>query len=149
MPLKPYNATHSNPLTMDSLSQSNNTLVHVIAPPKAPSDSGMSDSFGDIPEDSTMPTWPSSCKLDTENIPQSIFEVLKKVCSIIVLSDCPVPKVVTKVVKNASALLEHCIEREAYQPQQKQYFRAWLKLLRNPSPLRSMRQQQQQQQQQQ
>ncbi|TRY71902.1 hypothetical protein TCAL_17161 [Tigriopus californicus] len=134
MPLKPYNATHHS-LSMDLSSHSNNTLVHVIAPPKAASDSGMSDSFGDIPEDSTMPNWPSSCKPDTENIPQSIFEVLKKVCSIIVLSDCPVPKVVTKVVKNASALLEHCIEREAYQPQQKQTW--WVQTTAGECPVGS------------
>eukprot|EP00095_Tigriopus_kingsejongensis_P005815 maker-scaffold716_size107355-snap-gene-0.28 protein:Tk05815 transcript:maker-scaffold716_size107355-snap-gene-0.28-mRNA-1 annotation:"protein smaug homolog 2" len=143
MPLKPLPNT-GIALPMRCSSES------LQGPYKWPNSSGM-ESILDLSGDESKPTSLNrvpGCGLglpmieENENIPQSIFEVLKKVCSIVLLSDCPVPKTVSKVVKNISSLLEQCIEREAYHLQQKQCFRTWLKALRNPNALRSIRNQQ-------
>ena len=70
-----------------------------------------------------------------ENIPEEIFEVLKRVCSCILLSEAFHHGVVTVYV----CLLERCLHREAFTNHQKQLFSAWIHRLRsvwNPPSIR-------------
>ena len=72
-----------------------------------------------------------------ENIPLEVFEVLKKICSLILISDgsCSYNVIVTMYV----CLLERCLGREAFNHQQKQSFHAWIHRLRtvwNPPTIR-------------
>ena len=78
--------------------------------------------------------FPSS-QLQQENLPEEIFEVLKRVCSCILLSEAFHHGVVTVYV----CLLERCLHREAFTNQQKQLFSAWIHRLRsvwNPPSIR-------------
>ncbi len=70
-----------------------------------------------------------------ENIPADIFELLKKVCSLLMLADNYHHVVVAAFIN----LLERCMMKEAFTSQQKHHFGAWLQRLKtvwNPQSVR-------------
>lgn len=143
MPLKPYAAPPVPPLS--KVAPNNPNTVFQTRENSQRHDSG-SDSGNELGMEEVLASASAGNAKQDENLPQEIFELVKKICSIIIMSDCSVAK--TKVVKSSIALIDHCLEKEAYTVQQKQRFRGWHQALRNPASFRSIRQQQQQQQQQ-
>lgn len=131
MPLKPY---HAPPIA--SLAPKLSPVPGAVAREGTHRHDSGSDSGNELGLDE------ASGKTTDENIPQEIFELMKKICSIIIMSDSSVAK--TKVVKSTIGLIEHCLNMEAYTVHQKQRFRGWYQALRNPASFRSIRQQQQQ-----
>ena len=118
MPLKPYQQSAIG--TRRRLSSSSDQQLCAAAPPPPP---------------------PPGINLDQQegennnNIPEEIFEVLKRVCSCILLSEAFHHGVVTVYV----CLLERCLHREAFTNHQKQLFSAWIHRLRsvwNPPSIR-------------
>jgi hypothetical protein len=71
----------------------------------------------------------------TKNVPGLIFDTLKKVFMIILLSDVTHHEVITVF----ACLLERCRAKESFSETQKKFFNSWLHKLRtlwNPPPIR-------------
>jgi hypothetical protein len=124
MPLKPFTAPPSNPIQTTSsraLTSATRTGRH---------DSG-SDSGTDLCHDDENSVIAES----TKNVPGLIFNTLKKVFMIILLSDTTNHEVITVF----ACLLERCRAKESFNVTQKKCFNSWLQKLRtlwNPPAIR-------------
>ena len=144
MPLKPYQAppiaplapkATSTPIPPATVTRPGSAAETIVRENSRRHDSG-SDSGNELALDDVKgaASAAGNAGVADENIPQDIFELIKKICSVIVMTDNSVGK--TKVVKGTLGLIEHCEKKEAFTMQQKQRLRGWYQTLRNPSSFR-------------